>query len=52
MKLEMGLEKGMIHKEQKRIMPLPDGNGYERKSLIDGWFFILMLVEAKACLQL
>jgi hypothetical protein len=51
MKLETGLEKGLIHKERRRMLPLPGGNGYERKSLMDGRFFILTLVEAKACLQ-
>jgi hypothetical protein len=51
MKLETGLEKGLIHKERRRMLPLPVGQGYERNSLMDGLFFILMLVEARACLQ-
>jgi hypothetical protein len=51
MKLVTGLEKGLIHKERRRMLALPGGYGYERKSLIHGRFFILMLVEAKVCLQ-
>ena len=34
------------------MLPLPDGYAYERKNLLDGRFFIFMLLEAKACVQL
>jgi hypothetical protein len=47
MKLVTGLEKGLIHKERRRMLPLPAGYGYERENLMNRGFFIRMVVEAK-----
>jgi len=52
MKLETGLEKGLIHRERRRLLSLPYRYGCECKSLMHGRIFILTLVEAMACLQL
>jgi len=48
---ETGLEKGLIHRERRRMLPLPHAYAYERKDLIDDRFFTFMLLQAKACLQ-
>jgi len=50
-KLETGLGKGSIEKDWRRMLPLPVGYAYERENLIDDRFFILVWIEAKACLQ-
>jgi len=49
---ETGSKISPFEKERRRMLPLPDGYAYERKNLIHDRFFILMLLQAKACLPL